>query len=97
MIKKETSHSHLNDKVHQDVLNRLSRIEGQVRGLAKMVENDEYCEKIIVQFASVRQALNGAMMLLFDEHIRTCIANKMTENKQAGSDELLEIITRIVK
>lgn len=93
----KNSHSHLNEKVHQDVLNRLSRIEGQARGLAKMVKNDEYCEKIIIQFASVRSALNSAMMILLSEHIRTCVAKKMVKNKRAGSDELLEIIRRIIK
>jgi DNA-binding FrmR family transcriptional regulator len=75
---------------------RLRRIEGQVRGLQKMVEDDRYCADIITQIASVQEALRGVARNLMRNHLRHCAAKALRSGKkeetQAMYDELLELI-----
>ena len=66
-----------------DYLNRLRRIEGQVRGLQRMIENDEYCIDVLTQLSSVTAALQGVAIGLVDEHLRHCVMQASLE----GSDE----------
>ena len=75
---------------------RLRRIEGQVRGLQKMVEEDRYCADIIVQIASVQEALRGVARNLMKNHLKHCAAKALASGKPketaAMYDELLELI-----
>src|SRR5437899_7128034 len=75
---------------------RLRRIEGQVRGLQKMVEEDRYCADVIVQIASVQEALRGVARNLMKNHMRHCAAKALQSGKKAETeamyDELLELI-----
>jgi CsoR family transcriptional regulator, copper-sensing transcriptional repressor len=77
-------------------LKRLRRIEGQVRGLQKMVEEDRYCADIVTQVASVQEALRGVARNLMRNHLHHCAAKALRSNKKAESeamyDELLEMI-----
>lgn len=77
-------------------LNRLRRIEGQIRGLQKMVEEDRYCADILVQMASVQEALRGVGRNLMKNHLQHCatkaIAGGKPEEATAMYDELLELI-----
>ncbi len=76
--------------------NRLRRIEGQIRGLQKMVEGDRYCADIITQVASVQEALRGVARNLMKNHLRHCAAKALQSGKKAETeamyDELLELI-----
>jgi|SRR5580692_5038916 DNA-binding FrmR family transcriptional regulator len=76
--------------------NRLRRIEGQIRGLQKMVEEDRYCADIIVQIASVQEALRGVARNLMKNHLHHCAAKALASGKpkqaEAMYDELLELI-----
>lgn len=76
--------------------NRLRRIEGQVRGLQKMVEDERYCADIIVQIASVQEALRGVARNLMKNHLKHCAAKALASGKPnkaaAMYDELLELI-----
>jgi DNA-binding FrmR family transcriptional regulator len=76
--------------------NRLRRIEGQIRGLQKMVEEDRYCADIITQVASVQEALRGVARNLMKNHLRHCAALALRSGKrqetEAMYDELLELI-----
>ena len=77
-------------------LKRLRRIEGQVRGLQRMVEEDRYCADIIVQVASVQEALRGVARNLMKNHLQHCATKAIKDGKPAESaamyDELLELI-----
>ena len=76
-------------------LKRLRRIEGQIRGLQKMVEEDRYCTDIIVQISSAQEALRGVGRALMRNHLRHCTAKAMSEGGKKASaayDELLEVI-----
>jgi DNA-binding FrmR family transcriptional regulator len=76
--------------------NRLRRIEGQIRGLQKMVEEDRYCADIITQVASVQEALRGVARNLMKNHLHHCAAKALRSGKKAETetmyDELLELI-----
>src|SRR5258708_4104610 len=77
-------------------LNRLKRIEGQVRGLQKMVEDDRYCADILVQVASVQEALRGVGRNLMKNHLQHCAMKAISSGKPketaAMYDELLELV-----
>ena len=74
------------DKEYKDLINRLSRIEGQVRGVRSMLENDAYCIDILTQVSAINAALNSFNKVLIANHIRTCVK----ENIQAGNDEVID-------
>ena len=74
------------EKEFKALLNRLSRIEGQVRGVRSMLENDAYCIDILTQVSAINAALNSFNKVLISNHIRTCVK----ENIQTGNDEVIE-------
>lgn len=82
---------------YKSLLNRLSRIEGQVRGIKGMVEKDAYCTDILVQVAAVNAALNAFNRELLAEHIRTCVARDIREGRDETIDELLAALQKLMK
>lgn len=85
------------EKEYKDLLNRLSRIEGQIRGIKKMVENDAYCTDILVQVSAANAALNSFNKVLLSNHIRTCVANDIREGKEETIDELVTTLQKLMK
>ena len=85
------------EKERRDMLNRLSRIEGQVRGIKKMVENDVYCPDILIQVSAVNAALNSFNKVLLAEHIRSCVAEDIREGKEGTIDELVLVLQKLMK
>ncbi len=79
------------------MINRLSRIEGQVRGIKGMVERDEYCTDILVQVAAVNAALNSFNKVLLANHIKTCVTNDIREGKEETVDELVATLQKLMK
>ena len=79
------------------MINRLSRIEGQVRGIRKMVENDTYCPDILIQVSAVNAALNSFNKVLLAEHIRTCVTEDIREGKEETIDELVVVLQKLMK
>lgn len=79
------------------LINRLNRIEGQIRGIKGMVERDAYCPDIMVQAAAVNAALNSFNKELLGAHIRTCVADDIREGKDEVIDELLDTLQRLMK
>ena len=90
--KKERSESE-----YKSLINRLSRIEGQVRGLRGMIERDAYCTDILVQSSAVTAALNAFNRELLSNHIRTCVVQDVQEGKEEAIDELLVTLRRLMK
>lgn len=70
------------EKEYKDLIHRLNRIEGQVRGIKKMVESDTYCTDILVQVSAVNAALNSFNKVLLANHIRTCVANDIRDGRK---------------
>ena len=85
------------EKEYKDLVNRLSRIEGQVRGIKKMVENDAYCPDILIQVSAVNAALNSFNRVLLANHIRTCVTNDIREGKRVTVDELVATLQKLMK
>ena len=85
------------EKEYRDLLNRLSRIEGQVRGIKRMVENDAYCTDILIQVSAVNAALNSFNKVLLANHIRTCVAQDIREGKDETIDELVMTLQKLMK
>ena len=77
------------EKEYKDLLHRLNRIEGQVRGIKGMVERDAYCTDILVQVAAVNAALNSFNRVLLANHIKTCVTQDIRECREDTVDELL--------
>ena len=71
---------------HKRLINRLSRIEGQVRGIKRMVEEDAYCIDILTQLAAIKASLSSFTSELLFEHMRSCVKNDVVK----GNDDLLE-------
>lgn len=85
------------EKEHKDLLNRLNRIEGQIRGIKRMVEEDVYCPDILVQVAAVNAALNSFNKVLLGNHIKTCVTQDIKDGKEETVDELLVTLQKLMK
>ncbi len=85
------------EKEYKDLINRLNRIEGQVRGIKGMVERDVYCIDILVQVAAVNAALNSFNKLLLANHIKTCVTRDIQEGKEETVDELVTVLQKLMK
>ena len=85
------------EKEYKDLIHRLNRIEGQVRGIKKMVESDTYCTDILVQVSAVNEALNSFNKVLLANHIRTCVANDIREGKEETIDELVATLQKLMR
>jgi conserved hypothetical protein len=79
------------------LLNRLNRIEGQIRGLKKMLENDAYCTDVLIQASAVTSALNSFSKVLLANHIRTCVVDDIKKGKSEVVDELVDTIQKMMR
>lgn len=85
------------EKEYKDLIHRLNRIEGQIRGIRGMVERDAYCPEILVQVAAANAALNSFNKVLLANHIRTCVARDIREGKEETIDELVATLQKLMK
>ena len=85
------------EEERKKLIHRLNRIEGQVRGIRKMVEKDEYCANILIQSAAVGAAVNAFNKELLACHIRGCVARDIREGKDEVIDELLATMQKLMK
>jgi DNA-binding FrmR family transcriptional regulator len=80
-----------------DLLKRLARVEGQVRGIAKMVEDDRYCIDVLTQISAAQKAIDAVALGLLDDHVRHCVIGSSGELQAERTDELLAAVGRLVK
>lgn len=85
------------EEEYKSLIHRLSRIEGQVRGIRSMVEKGAYCTDILIQTAAVSAALNAFSRELLGDHIRTCVARDIREGKDEVIDELMDTLQKLMK
>ena len=88
---------HRSDEEYKSLINRLSRIEGQVRGIRKMVETDAYCVDILTQVSAIQAALNAFNRELLANHIRTCVMNDIKNGNDEIVDELVQTLQKLMK
>jgi len=81
----------------QALLTRLNRMEGQIRGLKTMVDNDLYCDDILIQVAAVKSALDGFASSLFAQHLKTCVIRDIKNDDPMIIEEVLTTIKRLTR
>ena len=82
---------------YKSLINRLNRIEGQIRGIKGMVEKDAYCTDILVQVSAVNAALNAFNKELLSNHIKTCVTQDIKNGKGETVDELVATLQKLMK
>ena len=85
------------DRERRDLMNRLKRIEGQVRGLQRMLEEDAYCPDILTQASAVSSAINSFCRVLLTEHLRTCVVEDIRAGHDEAVDELADALQKLMK
>lgn len=85
------------EKEYKNLIHRLNRIEGQIRGIKGMIEKNAYCPDILVQSSAVTSAMNAFNKELLASHIKTCVANDIREGNDETIDELLSTLQKLMK
>ncbi len=85
------------EKEYKDLMNRLKRIEGQVRGVEGMLENDAYCTDILMQVSAITSALNSFNRVLLANHMKSCVADNIREGNDEIIDELVATLRKLMK
>lgn len=90
-------HKERDEKELKDLMNRLKRIEGQVRGVQNMLENGVYCTDILIQVSAINSALNSFNKVLLGNHLKTCVAENIRNGNDEVIDELTETLQKLMK
>ncbi|CAM3916507.1 metal-sensitive transcriptional regulator [Cohnella lubricantis] len=89
--------SHHSDQVKANLLSRLNRIEGQIRGIKGLIEKDTYCDDILNQIAAAQSALNSVGRLLLEGHMKSCIVERIQAGEHEVIDELLVTVHKLMR
>lgn len=89
--------SHHSDKMKSNLVSRLNRIEGQIRGVKGMIEKDTYCDDVLNQIAAIQSALNGVGKLLLEGHMKSCVVERIQSGDHDVINELLVTVNKLMK
>ncbi|MDQ0199529.1 metal-sensitive transcriptional regulator [Neobacillus ginsengisoli] len=89
--------SHHSERIKSNLVARLNRIEGQVRGLKGLIERDTYCDDVINQISATQSALNSVAKVLLEGHLKTCVVDRIKEGDFEVLDEVLVTIQKLMK
>lgn len=89
--------SHHSDKLKNDFVVRLNRIEGQVRGVKGMIERNTYCDDVLNQLSAIQSALNSVGRILIENHLKSCVKERILAGDDAAIDEALSSIKKLLK
>ena len=89
--------SHHPEQVKKNMISRLNRIEGQIRGIRGMIEKDVYCDDVITQLSAAQSALNSVAKILLEGHIKGCVVDRLSEGDTEVVDELITTIQKLMK
>lgn len=92
-----SKNTHRSPEEKKKLINRMKRIEGQIRGIIRMVENDAYCNDVLIQSAAVNAAVNAFNKELLSAHIHTCVARDIRDGKDEVIDELVATMQKLMK
>ncbi|AXV41903.1 copper-sensing transcriptional repressor CsoR [Staphylococcus warneri] len=94
----EQDHAHHSEQSKANLKSRLNRIEGQVRAINRMIEEDVYCDDVLTQIRATRSALNSVATKLLEQHMKSCIAEKVNQGHQEEAmEELLVTFQKLMK
>ncbi|XJZ26631.1 metal-sensitive transcriptional regulator [Bacillota bacterium Lsc_1132] len=89
--------SHHSENTKKNLITRLNRVEGQIRGIKGLIEKDTYCDDVITQIAATQAALNSVAKILLEGHMKSCVVERIQEGDREVVDELLTTIQRLMK
>lgn len=89
--------SHHSESTKANLIIRLNRIEGQIRGVKGLIEKDTYCDEVLNQIAAIQSALNSVGKLLLENHIKSCVVERLQEGDHEVVDELLTTVQKLMK
>ena len=89
--------SHHSNKVKQNLITRLNRIEGQIRGIKGLIEKDTYCDDVITQISATQAAMNSVAKILLEGHLKECVVERIQEGDLEVVDEVLITIQKLMK
>ena len=92
---KAKPNSYAGDK--EKILLRLNRIEGQIRGVSRMIEEDRYCVEVLQQIASMQSAADAVAMILLEDHVKGCVADGLRSGKEERVEEVVSVIRKYLK
>lgn len=100
MPEKKCPHCRTKDRSEEeikDLITRLNRIEGQIRGIRKMVEEDVYCVDVLTQVCAAKNSLSSFTKVLLGNHIKTCVADDIRSGSDEKTEELVELLQKLMK
>lgn len=89
--------SHHSDQVKRNLISRLNRIEGQIRGVKGLIEKDTYCDDVLNQISAIQSALNSVGKILLEGHLKSCVVERLQEGDTEVIDELLITMKKLMK
>lgn len=89
--------SHHSEETKKNLITRLNRVEGQIRGIKGLIEKDTYCDDVITQISAAQSALNGVAKMLLETHLKECVADRIQEGDLEVLDEVLVTIQKLMK
>lgn len=87
-------YTYRNEEEKKKLLRRLHKIEGQVRGISKMIEEDRYCDDVLIQLSSIDQSIKSLANLILENHMYTCIAKEFEKGNTEVIDEIISLFRR---
>ena len=90
-----SKNKHRNDEDKKNLIKRLNRVEGQVRGISKMVEEDRYCEDVLIQISAVINSLRSMSNELLKSHLSTCVVDEIKKDNLEVIDEVVNLFNKI--
>ncbi len=89
--------AHHSEELKRKLRGRLNRIEGQVRAIQRMIDEDVYCDDVLNQISSAKSALNGVGKTLLEAHMKSCVVEQIKEGREEVLDELLYTVNKLLK
>lgn len=89
--------SHHSQEMKSNLISRLNRVEGQIRGIKGLIEKDTYCDDVLTQIAAAQSALNSVGKLLLEGHMKSCIVERIQAGEHEVVDELLVTVRKLMK
>jgi DNA-binding FrmR family transcriptional regulator len=94
---KATRKSHHSEKLKSNLISRLNRIEGQIRGVKRLIDEDTYCDDVLNLISSIQSALSGTASLLLEYHMKSCVVEQLQEGDVTVIDELMRTTRKLMK
>ena len=95
--REEMRHTYRTEEEKKAMMARLKRVEGQIRGIEKMVEQDQYCPDILIQVSAATSALNSFTKVLLANHVKGCVATDIKNGNDETIDELCNVLQRLMR